>query len=281
MFQQQNQCQHRLNCVLPRADNCQAIAEITNACNFTASNNTRKQFDGSKQLPFENISGKSWMIFFFAWRVCVGGQNPVLRDTRASDPRSFCHSPNQRAAGRANEALVAICRDAMPSIAPALGPAGGLHERVPKAKTAAAPSTVRSLQLWLTVRARTSGWGSQSSSLLREKSRSVQAKWDIASVLSEVFETAVVSLRGGVAFFQPFPFKGCLDNPALSWCFQTGRQDHDAAILGLLYLTWWKHFCNYSKNIYFWYSVLSLNSKENISKYFSSYFHRNPIKKIK
>lgn len=280
MFQQQNQCQHRPNSVLPRAHNCQTIAEITNACNFTASNNTRKQFDGSKQLPFENTFGKSRVIFFCLEGVC-GGQNPLLRDTRASDPRSFCHSPNRGAAGRANEALVGICRDAMLSITPALGPAGGLHETVPGAQTAAAPSTVRSLQLWLTVRARTSRWGSQSSSLLKEKSRSVQAKRVQASILSELFETAVVSLRGGVAFFQPFPFKGCLDNAALSWHFQTGRQDHDAAILGLLYLTWWKHFCNYSKNIYFWYLALSLNGKENISKYFGSYFHGNPIKKIK
>lgn len=88
----------------------------------------------------------------------------------------------------------------------------------------------------------------------------------------------------GCPFFQSFPFQGCLDNPALIWHFQTGRQDHDAAVLGLLNLIWWKHFCNYSKNVYFWYLALSLNGKENISravKYFSSYFHGNPIKKIK
>lgn len=79
MFQQQNQCQHRLNCVLPCAHSCQTIAEITNGCNFTASNSTRKQFDGSKQLPFENISGKRWMIFFL-----LGGCQSFLK-------RLLCH----------------------------------------------------------------------------------------------------------------------------------------------------------------------------------------------
>ncbi|KAK4829473.1 hypothetical protein QYF61_004763 [Mycteria americana] len=47
---------------------------------------------------------------------------------QASDPCGFCHSPNQHTAGRADQALVGICRDPTSSIAPALGPAGGLGE---------------------------------------------------------------------------------------------------------------------------------------------------------
>lgn len=35
----------------------QTIAEITHGSNVFARGNTRKQPDGSKQLPFENISG--------------------------------------------------------------------------------------------------------------------------------------------------------------------------------------------------------------------------------
>lgn len=109
MFQQQNQCQHRLNCVLPRADNCQAIAEITNACNFTASNNTRKQFDGSKQLPFENISGKSWRIFFFAWRVCVGGR---IQSYETPEPQTPVASATARISALQEEPTKLLWRSA-------------------------------------------------------------------------------------------------------------------------------------------------------------------------
>lgn len=64
MFQQKNQCQHRLNCVLPYAHNCQTIAEITNGYNFITSCDRRKPFYSNKQLLWENISGTDMNVIF-------------------------------------------------------------------------------------------------------------------------------------------------------------------------------------------------------------------------
>lgn len=49
-----------------------------------------------------------------------------------------------------------------------------------------------------------------------EEARLALAKWGPASVLSEPVQMAGLLLRGGVSFFQSFPFKGCLDTPALT-----------------------------------------------------------------
>jgi len=125
-------------------------------------------------------------------------QDPVLQDTPASDCRGFCRSLDQHAAGRSYQALVGIHRDLTSSTTPVIVPMGGF--------------TVRSLRLSLTVRAMPSAHRRQLSSLLSEKYRSVQAIRDTSSVLSELFEMVVLSLRAGVPFFKSFPFEGCLDN---------------------------------------------------------------------
>lgn len=94
IFQQQNQCQHRLNSVLPHAHNCQAITEITNGFNFIMSCGRRKAFDGNKQLPLDNISGTD-MNNVFSLRIQMNEtfnfQNPTSQQGWAVNRKNQHH----------------------------------------------------------------------------------------------------------------------------------------------------------------------------------------------
>lgn len=63
------------------------------------------------------------------WFLCLGWEawSCLMRYTSLR-PHGFCHSLNQHAAGRANQALVGIHQDQPLSITPVLSPMGGLHE---------------------------------------------------------------------------------------------------------------------------------------------------------
>lgn len=118
MFQQKNQCQHRLNCVLPYAHNCQTIAEITNGYNFITSCDRRKPFHSSKHLLQENISGTDMNVIFHSG-------SELMRHPGFRPP----HITAQM--GRLQEEAANPCKD-VPyfnvNIAPALSPMGSVHQ---------------------------------------------------------------------------------------------------------------------------------------------------------